>query len=76
MKKLLVILAAAALIAAPTVSLGKGPGKGGGGIKKLVWCCFPDGGCVQTSKENCEFKKAQVVTSCDQCAGANKKKND
>ena len=74
MKKLLVILAAAALIIGPTVSFARTPGKGGGRVvKKMIWCCFPDGGCVQTSKENCEFKKARVVKSCDECESAKKK---
>jgi hypothetical protein len=73
MKKIVVLLAVLALMLPNTLVLAKKGGRGGSGaVKKLVNCCFPDGGCVKTNRENCELKKAQVVTDCAQCKSAKK----
>ncbi len=69
MKKLLVLAAILVFVASgSSVFAAEKAGRGGSGaVKKLVNCCFPDGGCVKTNKENCELKKARVVTDCKQC---------
>ena len=73
MKKIVVLLAVLALMLPSTLVLAKTGGRAGSGaIKKLVNCCFPNGSCVKTNKENCELKKAQVVTDCSQCKPAEK----
>lgn len=63
MKRLVVVFAVPALAASSSIALARTPG-GSGSVKKLVNCCFPDGSCVKTNKENCEMKKARVVTDC------------
>lgn len=73
MKKIVVLLAVVALMLPSSMALAKKAGKGGSGsVKKLINCCFPDGGCVKTNKENCELKQAQVVSDCSQCDSAKK----
>ncbi len=66
MKRLVVIFAVLAFVASGSIALARTPG-GSGSVKKLVNCCFPDGGCVKTNKENCELKKARVVRDCKDC---------
>ncbi|MDQ7785118.1 MAG: hypothetical protein RDU20_19690 [Desulfomonilaceae bacterium] len=66
MKRLILLAAILALVASSSIVLAGRTG-GSGAVKKLVNCCFPNGSCVQTNRENCELKKARVVRDCKQC---------
>jgi len=69
MKRLVIVAAILAFVASSSIVFAQEKaGRGGSGsVKKLVNCCFPNGSCVKTNKENCELKKARVVTDCKQC---------
>lgn len=34
-----------------------------------IKCCFQDGQCLETLKDNCELKKGRIVSDCKQCPG-------
>jgi hypothetical protein len=39
------------------------------GSEPNIKCCFQDGQCLETKKDNCELKKGIMVTNCDDCPG-------
>lgn len=69
MKRLVILVAVVAFVASSAIVFAQEKaGRGGSGaVKKLVNCCFSNGSCVKTNKENCALKKARVVTDCKQC---------
>jgi hypothetical protein len=39
-------------------------------IEPKIRCCFQDGQCLETRKDNCALKKGIVVGDCKDCPGA------
>jgi hypothetical protein len=42
---------------------------GEGQAKPNIKCCFEDGQCLDTKKDNCALKKGIVVSDCKECPG-------
>ncbi|HMK35899.1 MAG TPA: hypothetical protein VK463_12575 [Desulfomonilaceae bacterium] len=38
-------------------------------IEPKINCCFQDGQCLQTRRQNCDLKKGIVVQNCSECPG-------
>jgi hypothetical protein len=70
MRKLLVVFTLMVFIAsmASTLVFALDPGQDKPGEPK-VKCCFQDGQCLETRRENCALKQAIVVEDCSQCPG-------
>jgi hypothetical protein len=39
-------------------------------IESKIHCCFQDGQCLDTKKDNCALKQGIVVGDCKDCPGA------
>jgi hypothetical protein len=68
MKKLIVVLTLLAFTAPSVLVMAREPGQEKQ-IAPKIKCCFPDGQCLETRKENCALKQAIVVTDCNECPG-------
>ena len=71
MRKLLVVftlLAFIAVMASTSLVFAIEPGQDKPGEPKIK-CCFQDGQCLETRRENCALKQAIVVEDCSQCPG-------
>jgi hypothetical protein len=74
MKRLLVVsivvmtMIATAVLVSGTVALARDVA-GEGQAKPNINCCFQDGQCLKTKKDNCALKKGIVVQDCAECPG-------
>lgn len=68
MKKLIVVLTLLAFMAPSALVLARDPGQEQQ-IEPKIKCCFDDGQCLETRRENCALKKAIVVKDCSECPG-------
>ncbi|MBI5248242.1 MAG: hypothetical protein HY912_01995 [Desulfomonile tiedjei] len=69
MKRLFVVCAVVmALVASGTMAMARDVG-GEGQVKPNIKCCFQDGQCLETKKDNCALKKGIVVQDCKECPG-------
>ncbi|MGO9570569.1 MAG: hypothetical protein ACLP5H_23810 [Desulfomonilaceae bacterium] len=69
MKKLLVILTLLAFVASISVVLAANPDQDVKQAAPNINCCFQDGQCLQTKKDNCALKTGIVVGDCKDCPG-------
>ncbi|AFM24965.1 hypothetical protein Desti_2275 [Desulfomonile tiedjei DSM 6799] len=64
----LVILLVTVMLVSGTVVLAADV-TGEGRTKPHINCCFQDGQCLKTRKDNCALKKGIVVQDCSECPG-------
>lgn len=67
-KKLLVLLVLFVFSAPGAWVLARDPGQDKPGEPKIK-CCFQDGQCLETRRQNCALKQAIVVSDCAECPG-------
>lgn len=70
MKRLLLVCAILTVFAFSGAVLAQGPQQPGlKSAEPNIKCCFQDGQCLETKKDNCELKKGIMVTNCADCPG-------
>jgi hypothetical protein len=74
MKKLFIALILSAFMTPGLLVLAAEPGLAVPG-EPHINCCFQDGQCLRTRRENCALKKGIVVEDCKQCPGVWGKKS-
>ena len=73
MKKLLVILTMLAFVVSVSPAFAREPEQEGQAAPNIN-CCFQDGQCLKTKKDNCALKTGIVVGDCKDCPGVWSKK--
>jgi hypothetical protein len=69
MKRLFVVcVVVMALVVSGTLALARDVA-GEGQAAPNINCCFQDGQCLKTKKDNCALKKGIVVEDCKDCPG-------
>ena len=69
MKRLFVVcVVMMALVVSGTLALARDVA-GEGQTTPNINCCFQDGQCLKTKKDNCALKKGIVVGDCKDCPG-------
>lgn len=73
MRKLFIALTLLAFMTSSALVLARDPGQDKPDEPKIN-CCFPDGQCLETRRDNCALKQGIVVQDCKDCPGASKDK--
>jgi Family of unknown function (DUF6520) len=68
MKKLLVILSLLAFVVSISPAFAREPSQERQ-AEPQINCCFQDGQCLKTKRENCSLKQGIVVSDCKDCPG-------
>ena len=68
MRKLFVALTLLAFMIPSALVLAKDPAQDKPGEPKIK-CCFQDGQCLETRRDNCALKQGIVVEDCKECPG-------
>lgn len=68
MRKLLVLFFLLAFVASGTWVFGRNPDQERQ-AEPHIKCCFQDGQCLETKRDNCMLKKGIIVQDCNDCPG-------
>jgi hypothetical protein len=68
MKKLLVVLTVLAFVVSISPAFAREPDQERQ-AEPNINCCFQDGQCLQTKRDNCALKTGIVVSECKDCPG-------
>jgi hypothetical protein len=68
MRKLFIVVTLLAFVVASAVVFARDPGQEKQDVKHIK-CCFQDGQCLETKRDNCDLKKGIVVEDCKECPG-------